>query len=296
VDLTAYEDFTYLDITVDDGVALVEITHPEYNMRGHYELNAIWHLIERDPQVRATLLTWAVPPSKEPPAPHYPAELGPEAREADPGQWWADWQWPIREAREGTRNVLDSNKIVVSALRGSVPYGSGLILATVADVSIAADDAIIADRHIDAGMVVGDGAVHWMLSCGVQKAKLLALSAEEITGADAADIGLVSMSVPDERVMEKAWEYARKFAEGPQHALGYTKRAFNSWLRLGNLVSFEVSNAWAIANIQADPDVVVAAGWEKAGQGQPRGYDVNTRPAMPSASSRIGPNRFAPRP
>lgn len=292
MDLTSYDEFIYLDVSIDDGVAFIEVTNPEYNMRGHYELNAIWHLLERDPMVRATLFTWAVPPSKDPPAPHYPPELGSDAREADPGQWWADWQWPIREAREGARTIIDGNKLVVSALRGDIPYGSGLVLATVADVSIAAESAIIADRHIDAGMVVGDGAVHWMLSCGVQKAKFLALAAEEITGAEAADIGLVTMAVADDEVMDKAWHYARKFASGPQHAQTYTKRAFNTWLRLGNLVSFEVSNAWALANIHGDPDVAVAAGWGKADQGQARGYDNATRPAFPSASSEVGPNRF----
>jgi len=277
-----YSRYQYLDVQVDDGVAVVTITNPAYDMRGHFELNYIWRDLEIDTNVRSTLLAWAVPPSRPPLGPHFPPEMGPEARAADPAAWWSRFQGPVKECREGILQVMDTNKLVVSVLRGDVPYGAGLILATLADISIAAKDAIIADRHIDGGMIVGDGAVHWMLSCGVQKAKLLALTSQEITGETADQIGLVSLSVPDAEAMDTGMKYARMLADGPQHLQYFTKRAFNNWLKQGHLLTFELGNALEMLAMMADPDFATAATWGKAEQGEPRGYDVSTRSRYPS--------------
>jgi enoyl-CoA hydratase len=208
--------------------------------------------------------------------------MGFEAKEQDPAGWWSRWQWPVREAREGIQAVMETNKLVISALRGDVPYGAGLILATVADISIASNTATICERHIDGGYAAGDGAVHWMLSCGVQKAKLLALTCEEISGAEAERIGLVSLAVPDEEVMATAWKYALKLANGPQHTQYFTKRAFNNWLRLGHILTYELSNALELQGIMVDPDFMTSAMWGQAEQGKPRGYDTSTRPPYPS--------------
>lgn len=279
-----YSKYEYLDIKVDDGVAIVTITHPAYDMRGHFELSYIWRDLELDTSVRSTLLTWAVPPSRPPLGPHFPPEMGPEARAKDPAQWWSNFQGPVREMREGILHVMDTNKLVVSVLRGDVPYGASLVLATIADISVAAKTAIIADRHIDGGMVPGDGAVLWMLSCGVQKAKLLALTGEEITGEMADRIGLVSLSVPDEEAMATGMRYARKLANGPQHTQYFTKRAFNNWLKQGHLLTFDLSNALEQLGMMSDPDFGTAAQWGKAEQGEPRDYDPATRPEYPSVS------------
>ena len=36
---------------------------------------------------------------------------------------------------------------------------------------------------------------------------------------------------------------ARQLADGPQHAIRFTKRALNQWLRLGGIASFDYSLA-----------------------------------------------------
>jgi enoyl-CoA hydratase len=288
-----YSRYDYLEVNVEDGIAVVEIGNPGYTMRGHYEVNTIWRDLDADKDVRSVILTWADPP-KEPLGAHYPPEMGPEAAAEDPAKWWSRWHWPFKEAREGIRDLLDCRKLVVSTLRGDVPYGASLVLATLADVSIAAEDAVIADRHIDAAMAAGDGAVHWVMSCGVPKAKYLALTSDEISGAEAERIGLVSLCFPDEQVMPEARRLARKFADGPQHAQHYTKRTFNQMLRLTNLMGMEMGLAYEALNIVGDPDVAVAAEWHKAEQGEPRGYDVDERPPMPSVANPYGPGELRP--
>ncbi len=51
------------------------------------------------------------------------------------------------------------------------------------------------------------------------------------------------MVVPHEELMDRAMEVARRLANGPQRAIRWTKRALNQWLRLGGLVSFDLSLA-----------------------------------------------------
>ena len=63
--MSVYDEYDYLEVTVEDGIALVEIGNPGYTMRGHYEINSIWRDLDRDPEVRAAILTWAVP-AKDP--------------------------------------------------------------------------------------------------------------------------------------------------------------------------------------------------------------------------------------
>jgi enoyl-CoA hydratase len=56
------------------------------------------------------------------------------------------------------------------------------------------------------------------------------MTAEFVDGKEAERIGLVSLCVPDEQLLDKAMEVAVKLATGPRHALRYTKRALNQWL------------------------------------------------------------------
>jgi enoyl-CoA hydratase len=63
------------------------------------------------------------------------------------------------------------------------------------------------------------------------KAKYYLLTADFLDGREAERIGLVSLCVPADRVMERAWEVAGKLAQGSQPSIRWTKRALNNWLR-----------------------------------------------------------------
>jgi enoyl-CoA hydratase len=75
------------------------------------------------------------------------------------------------------------------------------------------------------------------------RAKRYLLTAEPLDGREAERIGLVSLAVPGDRLMETALAYGTKLAEGPQHAIRFTKRALNQWLRLGGVTAFDYSLA-----------------------------------------------------
>ena len=74
-----------------------------------------------------------------------------------------------------------------------------------------------------------------------------------MSGIEAERIGLVSLCVPPDQLMNKAWEVANRLAEGPQSAVRLTKRALNGWLRVAAPI-FDSSLAYEMLNF-LEPDV-----------------------------------------
>jgi enoyl-CoA hydratase len=147
-----------------------------------------------------------------------------------------------KEASDLVYNLINCSKPVVSAIRGSA-VGAGLAIALLADVSVAAENARILDGHTKLGVAAGDHAVIiWPLLCGLAKARYHLLTNKSLSGAEAERIGLVSVVVPDARVLETALDVARTLSAGSATAMRWTKHALNNWLRLAG-PSFDTSLA-----------------------------------------------------
>jgi enoyl-CoA hydratase len=130
------------------------------------------------------------------------------------------------------QRMLAVRKPLVSAIEGAA-VGAGLRLALLADISVAADDARLIDGHTRLGVTAGDhSALLWPLLVGMARAKHLLLTSAEISGAEAARIGLVSLSVPPGEALDRALGIAAELAAGPQFAIRGTKRVLNHWLRV----------------------------------------------------------------
>ena len=136
-----------------------------------------------------------------------------------------------KEARDIVHAIIDCNKPVVSAMRG-VAVGAGLVCGILADVSIATRDCRIVDGHTRLGVAAGDhAAIIWPLLCGMAKAKYYLMTCDQLLGAEAERIGLISMAVEDAELDDKALAVASRLAEGAQSAIRWTKYSLNNWLR-----------------------------------------------------------------
>ncbi|ADV68164.1 enoyl-CoA hydratase/isomerase family protein [Deinococcus maricopensis] len=136
-----------------------------------------------------------------------------------------------KEARDLVYNVINCSKPIVSAIHGPC-VGAGLAVALLADVSIATPTARILDGHTRLGVAAGDhAAIIWPLLCGLNKAKYHLLLNEPLSGAEAERIGLVSLCVPEDELLDRAWAVTRKLASGSPTAVRWTKYALNNWLR-----------------------------------------------------------------
>jgi enoyl-CoA hydratase len=135
------------------------------------------------------------------------------------------------EARDLVYNIINCDKPIVSAMHGPA-VGAGLVAGLLADISIAATDAKIVDGHTRLGVAAGDhAAIVWPLLCSMAKAKYYLLLCEPISGQEAERIGLVSLTVPAEELLDKAYEVANRLALGSTTAIRFTKYALNNWLR-----------------------------------------------------------------
>jgi len=211
---------------LDHGVLLMTIDRPgQKNATDaplHNALSRVWLDIDDDPDVRVVVVTGA----------------------GDAFSAGGDLAWvgsmvgnyegmkvAFKEAGDIVYRMTSCSKIIVSAING-VAVGAGLAVALMADISIIAEEARITDGHLRLGVVAGDHAnIIWPLLCGLAKAKYYLLTADFIDGRTADQIGLVSKSVPLERLMEEALAVASRIALGPQDAARWTKRSLNLWVQ-----------------------------------------------------------------
>jgi enoyl-CoA hydratase len=169
----------------------------------------------------------------------------------------------LREARDLVYNVVNCSKPIVSAMHGAA-VGAGLVVGLLADVSIAAKSARIIDGHTKLGVAAGDhAAMVWPLLCGMAKAKYHLLTCEPLSGEQAERIGLVSLCVEDDELLDTAYSVARRLAAGSQSAIRWTKYALNNWLRSAG-PTFDTSLALEFLGFSG-PDVLegIAAVKEK---------------------------------
>jgi enoyl-CoA hydratase len=211
----------------DDGILLMTINRPEVlnatNNRLHWELSRVWLDIADDDETNVIVVTGAGRAFSAGGDLEMIQNMAASA--ANIGKAW-------KEAGDIVYNMINLDKPIISAING-VAVGAGLAVAFMADISIASEAMRITDGHLRLGVAAGDHAVIvWPLLCGMAKAKYYLMTADFIDGKEAERIGLVSLCVPADKLMDKAMEVARKLARGPQQAVRFTKRSLNNWLRV----------------------------------------------------------------
>jgi enoyl-CoA hydratase len=245
VDYSRYEE---LLIENDRGVLTVTMNRPDafnaMTYRMHYELSVLWDDVDRDPAVKVIVLTGA----------GRAFSAGNDLKQKDPTPEKA--VEIMEEARRIARGMITTTKPIIAAVNG-VAVGGGAQLAFLADIVIVGKDVKVFDGHISAGAVAGDhAALIWPLLCGMAKAKYLLFTDKPITGEEAERIGLASLAVERELVVETALELAHSLTKRSQYALRGTKRAINGWLQMAWPI-FENSAALELLDF-ASGDVIEA--------------------------------------
>ena len=239
-----YSDFQHLKFDHGaNGVLVITINRPEVmnatNARLHWELTKIWGVVHEDDKVNVAVITGA----------------GDRAFSAGGDLDWIGTMVgnpkgvavAMREASDIVYNMMNCEKPIISAING-VAVGAGLAVAMLADISIMSETAKITDGHVRLGVGAGDhAAIVWPLLCGMAKAKYYLLTADFIDGKEAERIGLVSLCVPQDKLMAKAMEVAAKLTNGSQQAIRFTKKSLNNWMRVAGPI-FDNSLAMEMLN------------------------------------------------
>jgi 2-(1,2-epoxy-1,2-dihydrophenyl)acetyl-CoA isomerase len=116
----------------------------------------------------------------------------------------------------------------IAKVRG-VAVGAGCNIALGCDLVVASDNARFSEIFARRGLSIDFGG-SWVLPrlVGLHRAKELALFADIISAAEAADLGLVNRVVPVEEIDAFVDDWAHRLAAGPPIALSMTKKLLNA--------------------------------------------------------------------
>lgn len=140
----------------------------------------------------------------------------------------------VRETLDAARMVemiLSIPQPTVCALQGFA-MGLGATIALLCDVVVMAEDAQIADTHVNIGLVAGDGgAVIWPLLASLGRVKWHLMTGERISGVEAERHGLVLKAVPATVLDAEAQTLATRLAALAPLAVRGTKETLNRVIR-----------------------------------------------------------------
>ena len=150
------------------GVIWLTLNRPDVlnaaNQQLHTELVEVWATLDRDPEVKVIVVTGAGRAF---------SAGGDLQMVEDAHRNYEEVLRILDEARDLVYNMLNCSKPIISAINGPA-VGAGLVVALMADISIAAEDARLADGHVRMGVAAGDhAAIIWPLPLWYGKIEIL---------------------------------------------------------------------------------------------------------------------------
>lgn len=210
----------------DNGVLVVRLhtdggpfvmTRPAHN-----ELSQVFYDIAADRENRVVVLTGT--------GDSFSALLDGQGLKGDKttAHGWDHVAWSAERILTG---ILDVDVPVISAING--PLRIHPCWPFTADVMLCSDDAVIQDStHFAAGRVPGDGNnIIWEMLLGPNRARYFLLTGQTLSAQEALALGLVGEVLPREDLMDRAMEFANRFAELPDLTLRATRRSLTFELR-----------------------------------------------------------------
>jgi enoyl-CoA hydratase len=117
---------------------------------------------------------------------------------------------------------------VIAAIRGTA-YGGGLSFALASDIRIAGESAEFCNAYIKIGLSGADcGSSYWLPRLiGFSRAAEIIYTGRVINAQEADKIGLVSKVVPDDEILNEAFNIAKEILTKSPIGIRFTKDALN---------------------------------------------------------------------
>ena len=122
------------------------------------------------------------------------------------------------------KNMRSLKKPIIAAVNG-IAAGAGAILALASDIRILSDRAKFAFLFTRVGLSGADMGACYLLPriIGQGRAAELLFTGDVIDASECLRVGLANRVLQDEKLMDEAYNLARKLRDGPLDALGVTK-------------------------------------------------------------------------
>jgi enoyl-CoA hydratase len=122
---------------------------------------------------------------------------------------------------------------IIAAINGAA-YGGGMCITLAADLRIAAESAVFNSTGIVHGLTSTELGSSWLLPrlIGAAHSNDILYTGRRVTAEEALRMGLVSRVVPDDRVLEEAFEMAAGICQYSPYGVQMTKQVI--WANLEN--------------------------------------------------------------
>ena len=221
-----------IDVRAEGALRIVTLNRPEslnsVNDSLHEGLARLWQRLSDDRTARAAVLTGAGRAFSAGGDFTYLEEL---AGDADLRAK------TIRDGREIVLGMARCRIPVIAAVNGPA-VGLGCSLVALSDIVYIAQEAYLADPHVQVGLVAADGGpLTWPLHISLLLAKEYALTGKRISAGRAVELGLANHVVDDP--VAEATACAERIMRMPQQAVESTKRVLNLHLERAVLASLD---------------------------------------------------------
>ncbi len=138
------------------------------------------------------------------------------------------------------RNMRLLDKPILSAING-IAAGAGAVIALASDLRIASRESAFAFLFTRVGLTGADMGAAYLLPkiVGLGRASEMLMFGDKVDAETAERWGLVNRVVEPEAVLDTAYEWARRLAEGPSMALRMTKRRLQTELHMDLIAALE---------------------------------------------------------
>jgi 2-(1,2-epoxy-1,2-dihydrophenyl)acetyl-CoA isomerase len=203
---------------VQDNIATITLNRPDvynaFNDEQSYELQDALKQVEKDPQVRAVVLTGAGKAFCS----GQDLKAAMEAGDRKLSESLHKRYNPI------IRAIRNMPKPVICKLNG-VAAGAGCSLALACDLIIASETASLIEIFINIALVLDAGSSYFLpRTVGYHRAFELATKATKLSAAEAKELGLVNKVVKGEELDQAVQEEALFYANAPTKAIALLKK------------------------------------------------------------------------
>ena len=227
VDRTPYQNIIYKKDPEDSRIVRITLNRPEeMNALSYPMLMDLRHALisaERDPEVKVPIIKGAgraFSTGYDLEASYDLEGISPLTAKQDHIKYYHHDVW---------FTIWNLQKPVIAQVHGYAMAGASELMAW-SDITIIADDAVTGYPPARAFSV--PDSIYWPWLCGLKKAKYLCMTGDPVTGKEAAEIGLATMSVPAEKLEETVTMVAKRLAMIPSELLFLNKFACNKSMEI----------------------------------------------------------------
>src|SRR5262249_5570321 len=141
-----------------------------------------------------------------------------------------NWDKIYWEGKRLYLNLLDIEVPIIGVANGPAFVHAGLVLLS--GIVLASDTAKFRDGHFAGDVVPGDGGqILWPVLVGENRGRYFLLTGQELSAAEALNLGVVSEVMGHEQLLPRAREIARRVARKSDLTLRYSRVALTRRLR-----------------------------------------------------------------